>query len=198
MPSSLSKTRKQIAKKRNGEVNALHEKSRDSLRLHKAGVRDLRLQKLAEARSKKEQPIGVFGPSQGQSVTNTDALTVDRVAFFQERLKGRDDSPVDVATAQQFVEEFIRQYDEEYDSLKKTRRPGRPGSAREDLLKMKIAALRTEFKNGFVIPDIIKEENAKLLVQWEGSWARLTTLPWIKMSSAGSVRQADFPNKGIN
>lgn len=59
MPTSLAKTRKQIAKKRNGEVNALHEKSRDSLRLHKAGVRDLRLQRLSDARSKREQPIGI-------------------------------------------------------------------------------------------------------------------------------------------
>lgn len=59
MPSTLHKTRKQISKKRNGEVNALHEKSRDSLRLHKAGVRDQRLEKLAAARNKREQPIGM-------------------------------------------------------------------------------------------------------------------------------------------
>lgn len=57
MPSSLQKTRKQIAKKRNGEVNTLHAKSRDSLRLHKASVRDQRLEKLAAAREKREQPI---------------------------------------------------------------------------------------------------------------------------------------------
>lgn len=59
MPSTLSKTRKQISKKRNGVVNALHEKSRDSLRLHKAGVRDQRIEKLAAARSRKEQPLGM-------------------------------------------------------------------------------------------------------------------------------------------
>jgi translation machinery-associated protein 16 len=61
MPTTLQKTRKHIAKKRNGVPNALHEKSRDSLRLHKAGVRDQRLEKLAAARSKKEQPIGEHG-----------------------------------------------------------------------------------------------------------------------------------------
>ncbi|KAJ9425075.1 TMA16-like protein [Fusarium oxysporum] len=74
MPTTLHKTRKQISKKRNGVVNALHEKSRDSMRLHKAGVRDQRIEKLAAARSKKEQPL------------------VDRVAFFQQalRLKDRD------------------------------------------------------------------------------------------------------------
>lgn len=58
MGSTLQKTKKQISKKRNGVPNALHEKSRDSLRLHKASVRDQRLDKLAAARTKKEQPIG--------------------------------------------------------------------------------------------------------------------------------------------
>lgn len=60
MPTTLKKTRKIIAKKRGGEVNALHAKSRDSMRLHKAGVRDQRLEKLAAARGKREQPIGMF------------------------------------------------------------------------------------------------------------------------------------------
>ena len=44
---------------------------------------------------------------------------------------------------------FIHQYDEEYDGLKKARRPGRPATAREDLLKLKIAALEKEYQTGF-------------------------------------------------
>lgn len=60
MPSTLDKTRKHISKKRNGVINALHVKSRDSMRLHKAGIRDQRLEKLASARSKREQPICEF------------------------------------------------------------------------------------------------------------------------------------------
>jgi hypothetical protein len=59
MPSTLQKTRKQISKKRGGEVNALHAKSRDSMRLNKAGIRDQRLGKLASSRGKREQPIGM-------------------------------------------------------------------------------------------------------------------------------------------
>lgn len=58
MPTSLHKTRKIIAKKRGGEVNALHAKSRDSKRLRMAHARDIRLEKLANARSKREEPIG--------------------------------------------------------------------------------------------------------------------------------------------
>lgn len=44
---------------------------------------------------------------------------------------------------------FVHQYDEEYSDAKKLRRPGRPASVREDLLRMKIEALETEYKNGF-------------------------------------------------
>lgn len=44
---------------------------------------------------------------------------------------------------------FVHQYDEEYDAVKKTRRPGRPASAREDLLKIKIVALEKEYRDGF-------------------------------------------------
>lgn len=57
MPKSLVKTRKQIAKKRNGTIDALHQFSRDSKRLHKAQVRDDRLEKLAAARKKHDQPL---------------------------------------------------------------------------------------------------------------------------------------------
>ncbi|POR33368.1 Translation machinery-associated protein 16 [Tolypocladium paradoxum] len=180
MPNSLSKTRKHIAKKRGGEVNALHAKSRDSQRLHKAGVRDQRLEKLAAARYKKEQPIA------------------DRVAFFQDSLNEKGNTPLDVGTIQLLIHTFVHQYDEEYDTLKKARRPGRPGSAREDLLKMKISALETEYQRGFILPDVMKEESVKLLEDWEGSWSKLSALPWIKVSSYGQVRQADFPSKGIN
>jgi hypothetical protein len=56
MPKSLEKTRKRIAKKRNGNV-VLHEFSRDTKKLHKAQVRDERLEKLAAARKKHDQPL---------------------------------------------------------------------------------------------------------------------------------------------
>lgn len=46
---------------------------------------------------------------------------------------------------------FVHQYDDEYESVKKTRRAGRPASAREDLLKMKVDALEKEYQNGFCL-----------------------------------------------
>lgn len=44
---------------------------------------------------------------------------------------------------------FVNQYDKEYEEVKKSRRPGRGASAKEDLLKLKISTLKREHQNGF-------------------------------------------------
>jgi hypothetical protein len=44
---------------------------------------------------------------------------------------------------------FVHKHDEEFNALKKERRPGRPASTREDLLRIKIAADEKEYENGF-------------------------------------------------
>ncbi|KAG7419335.1 translation machinery-associated protein 16 [Fusarium sp. MPI-SDFR-AT-0072] len=183
MPTTLHKTRKQISKKRNGVVNALHEKSRDSMRLHKAGVRDQRIEKLAAARSKKEQPL------------------VDRVAFFQQalRLKDRDNKGApEIDEVQRMIHSFVHQYDEEYNETKKARRPGRPASVKEDLLKAKINILEEEYKSGFVMPNLLDNVNVNALHLWEGSWSYLTQLKWVKVNSEGQVRPTSFPSGGTN
>jgi translation machinery-associated protein 16 len=48
-----------------------------------------------------------------------------------------------------FIFSFVHQYDEELSDLKKARRPGRPASAKEDLLKVKINTLEKEHETGF-------------------------------------------------
>ncbi|PON30430.1 hypothetical protein TGAM01_v200870 [Trichoderma gamsii] len=180
MPNTLQKVRKQISKKRGGDINALHEKSRNSMRLHKAGVRDQRLEKLAAARSKREQPI------------------VERVTFFQQNVREQGAEPLEVAAIQALIHTFVHQYDEEYDAAKKTRRAGRPASTKEDLLRIKIAALEEEYTKGFLLPDVTSAENVKLLDGWEGSWVYLTTIPWIKVTNTGNVRKSEPPSKALN
>ena len=60
--SSYEKTRKHIQKKRHGNIEALHEFSRDSRRLHRASVRDQKIDKLAANRGKREQPMCLSSP----------------------------------------------------------------------------------------------------------------------------------------
>lgn len=101
--------------------------------------------------------------------------------------------------------------------MKKTRRAGRPASTKEDLLRIKIAALEEEYTKGFcrlfpfisttgksrtnivvVLPDVTSAENVKLLDGWEGSWVYLTTIPWIKVTNTGNVRKSEPPSKALN
>jgi len=98
MPKTLERTRKQIAKKRPGGIGPLHHGSRDAKRLHKAQVRDERLEKIAATRRKQEQPLGkVLWLSQTPRTslrTPTDSALppVDRVRYFQTatRDNGKD------------------------------------------------------------------------------------------------------------
>lgn len=82
--------------------------------------------------------------------------------------------------------------------MKKARRPGRPASAREDLLKMKIDAWKTEYDQGFCIPDVMDAENLELVKSWEGTWTKITSMTFIKVTSSGQSRKTDFPSKGLN
>jgi len=180
MPKTLEKTRKQIAKKRQNAIGALHRGSRDSRRLHKALVRDDRLEKMAAARRKQEQPY------------------IDRVKHFQDivRKNGRLTlSPEDI---QDRIKDFVHKVREELDEVKKTRRPGRPPSTREDLLKMRAGALEKEYQDGFLIPDLASMQNISRLDSWEGPWSYLTTLSWTRVSASGVVRPSSFPPNGEN
>ncbi|KAH7369813.1 translation machinery-associated protein 16 [Rhexocercosporidium sp. MPI-PUGE-AT-0058] len=174
MPKSLEKTRKKIAKKK-GNITALHENSRDSQRLRRALMRDDKLIKVASARRKNDKPL------------------VQRAAYFQEAIRANDGKALDLDTVQNLIKSFVHQNDEEFNELKKDRRPGRPASTREDLLRIKIATDEKEYENGFYLTD---ENNVIFLDRWEGSWSYLSTLKWVRISSSGVIQESKFPPKG--
>ncbi|KUI58266.1 Translation machinery-associated protein 16 [Cytospora mali] len=175
MPKTLEKTRKQIAKKRNGTIDALHIYSRDSKRLHKAQVRDERLEKLASVRKKHDQPL------------------IHRISFFQKAARENEKAVFEMDKIQSLINQYVHQYDEEMDALRKTRRAGRPASAKEDLLKMKIDGLVKEQQNGFYLPDITKQANIDLLDRWEGAWSFLGSMSYVRISKDGTVKPTSFP-----
>ncbi|KAI0096740.1 translation machinery-associated protein 16 [Nemania sp. FL0031] len=177
MPKTLERTRKAIAKKK-GAVDALHQYSRDSKRLHRAQVRDEKLEKIAAARRKKDQPY------------------IERTAFFKEALMQNGGQPLSLDTIQELIKTYVHQYDEELEEVKKARRPGQPAKAKEDLLKVKIAHLQKEYQNGFLLPVLETQENAALVQKWEGSWSYLTTFKWARIRSDGTMNPATFPPKG--
>lgn len=178
MPSTLEKARKHITKKKGADASgALHQFSRDSKRLQTAQIRDERLEKLARSRKKRDKPL------------------LERVAFFQEVSRANGGKALEMATIQSKIHEFVHQYDEEYEQQRKARRPGRPASAREDLLKVTIKGLETEYEKGFYVPDLTDEVNISELDRWEGSWAYLSNLKWVKITKTGDARPSSFPPK---
>lgn len=55
MPKSLSKVQKKLSKKK-GNISSLHENSRDAQKLRRAEARSEKLERLAAARAKANQP----------------------------------------------------------------------------------------------------------------------------------------------
>lgn len=175
MAKTLEKTRKQIAKKKGGSIDVLHANSRNAKRLHKAKVRDERLEKLADSRKKQDKPL------------------LRRVSHFRNVVSENGNKPLDLEVVRAKINDYVHQFDEELEEAKKARRPGRPASTKEDLLMMKVAALKKEQEDGFYIPDLTTEKTVHLLERWEGSWAFLSNIDWVKISGTGSARAAKFP-----
>ena len=89
MAKALHKVQKQIAKKRGGKPNSLHQHSRDSQRLRTAGAREDKLAKLGALAANSNRKYGEHQPSKRATYVLIERLgVVDRVAFFQSALAG--------------------------------------------------------------------------------------------------------------
>jgi hypothetical protein len=74
---------------------------------------------------------------------------VNRVSTFHELIQENDGKPLPLDDVKSHIATFVHQFDEEAARLKKERRPGRPPSTKEDLLKMKMEGLAKEWEVGF-------------------------------------------------
>ena len=94
------------------------------------------------------------------------------------------------------VKSYIRRDDDEVLRLEKERRPGRPTSNCEDLLKQRITMEEREYQSGFWVPDIMDSENVVNLQGWNGDWGSLSPITFIRISKDGTKRSSSFPPKG--
>ncbi|PGH16578.1 hypothetical protein AJ79_01684 [Helicocarpus griseus UAMH5409] len=178
MPRNLNKVQKQISKKR-GKVDALHENSRDSKRLRRAGVREDKLTRAAAVTMRGRQ------------------IFIDRVQFFQENIA---DPPVRFSDEDvvQLITRFIARNQPELDELHKERRPGRPPVKREEVLREKMDAENKEFESGFWLPDMTDEENLRKLAAWNGEWSSMSTLRFVRVSRGAGKKESSFPPRGLS
>lgn len=90
---------------------------------------------------------------------------------------------------------YITRDDEEVAKLRAERRPGRPSSTREDLLKQRIDTESREYDSGFWIPDMEDSDNIARLENWMGDWTSLSTLTFVRLGRDGKKRTSTFPPK---
>ena len=218
MPKSFAKVQKKISKKR-GNTSSLNENSRDAQKLRRAGARDDKLARLSVARAKVNQPHstlwhswslrypvlrvrrmlmlmlhstkGSFLPASDTRNSNTGAFV--RCTGSHPKVRTAPLNPMGVAT--QTVASYIARDYEELARLRAERRPGRPSSTREDLLKRRIDTENREYDTGFWIPDMEDAENIGRLESWMGDWTSLSTLTYVRLSRDGKKRSSTFPPK---
>ncbi|KAG8529295.1 uncharacterized protein KY384_005930 [Bacidia gigantensis] len=171
MPKSLAKVQSKVIKKK-GRNAALHEKSRDSQKLRRASARVEKLERTAAARAKTIQPLPFF----------QDAVMNATPLFDIELIHG-------------LIQRFLSRSDDTLAEVEARRRPGRPSSTHEDLLKLRMAVEDKEYNSGFWMPDMTDSENVQRLQAWNGEWAHLNTLQYISVSRAGQTNTARWPPK---
>jgi translation machinery-associated protein 16 len=122
---------------------------------------------------------------------------VERIEFFQSAAKEQT-SIFALPEIQVLIEQYIRRYDEELAALKAERRPGRPPSTREDLLKQKQATEMGEYKSGYWLPDLEDVVNLQVLKEWDGKWTSLHKLKYVRIAADGAKKESMFPPKGMS
>ncbi|KAL1620419.1 translation machinery-associated protein 16 [Diplodia seriata] len=119
-----------------------------------------------------------------------------------ERNKQNQPTPpetFDASSLQSAILAYLARTDDELAALKAARRPGRPPTAREQLLDQRVAVERKEFENsGFYCPDVRDAATVEKLRAWDGEWVGCNALKFVRVTKAGEVRDSVWPPNGMS
>jgi len=178
MPSSLNKVQKHVNKKKPGaKSHALHENSRDAMRLRRASGRDDKVSRVQALREKANDKFLL------------------RVSFLQSELSSAT-TVLSVPETQALIEKLLARNNDALAEEKAQRRPGRPASTRQGVLEQLMKEERNEYEGGFWVPDLRAEETVETLAKWGGHWNGLANMKFVRIDSEGRVRESAFPPKG--
>jgi translation machinery-associated protein 16 len=174
MPSKLNKIQKLVTKKKGKGAKALHENSRDALRIRKASIRDDRVNR--EHRIRK----------------GANEQWLNRVAWFKDHLPDTL-HPFEKAELQAAAEEYLTHMDEEINQLQAERRSGRPATTRQQVLELAKDAEKKEYVSGLWVPNLQDEQTLIKLDAWQYDWLSLSNMGFVRIDSEGLVKEAQFP-----
>ncbi|KAI4722846.1 hypothetical protein E4T48_00969 [Aureobasidium sp. EXF-10727] len=176
MPSKFAKVQKQVSKKKGGAL-ALHEDSRDALRLRSAVARDDRVARLGAVREKLND------------------VYLNRIVFFQDEIPDPL-RPLTDDEVHHVIAKYLGREDEALAALKAERRPGRPKSTKQTILEQQQDQEQKEYESGLWIPDMQNEATLTKLRNWKGEWIALSPLTYVRVDKSGSKKESAFPPKG--
>jgi translation machinery-associated protein 16 len=117
---------------------------------------------------------------------------VERVQFFKERA-----AKMEWDGLKQLVDDCIGRNSKELLELRENKREGRPPTSREQALAQSMDQEKAEFVGGFWVPDLTDEANVEALKHWNGEWAALSIIKFVRLTRDGEIKPASsFPNKG--
>lgn len=174
MPFKLSKIQKLVTKKKGANSKALHENSRDALRIRKASMRDDRVNRKHKV----------------QKGANEQWL--NRIAWFKDHLPDTL-HPFTKEEFQATVEEYLTHMDEEINQLQSERRSGRPATTRQQLLELAKDGEKKEYHSGLWVPNLQDEQTLLKLDTWEYDWLSLANMNFVRVDDEGIIKESVFP-----
>lgn len=224
MPVNLNKVQKKIIKKKGKD--AIHENSRDSKIIKRAGGREEKLAKAAHVTMKTRQGYSMCHHVQGDRggfFADSVVKTVNRVDFFKEQL------PEDDATFVAMSDEdllnatllyvfpiylfhpdgketklgdsprYMSRLDEEITQLESEQRKNRPPVKRlVDLREAKQNEQRELESGGFWVPDLTDGVSVKRIRGWNGEWSALSAIKFVRLLKSGIKKPSAFPPRGLS
>lgn len=161
---SLSKVQKKVSSR----DNVIHPRSRNSKQIARATLRQEKLNKKQAARN------DVHGSKIWRFQFFQHIVNLDRIqAQKQENPSPKKYTVDDLRT---YVDLFLSTDLKEIEKLQSERRPGRPSSSRQDKLQLKIDSEQSEYKSGFLVPDLTDESCVEALTNWKGDLGGLNAI----------------------
>lgn len=97
------------------------------------------------------------------------ADTSTRLLFFSQTAKQTPEKlSWTVDEIKEITEVYLARDDDELEALKKSRRPGRPSSSKQDMLQMRTDKEQHEYKTGYMVPHLGDEETVRALKTYNG------------------------------
>lgn len=149
------------------------------------------------------------------AIVRSNLQLVERIKYFHDIVQTVEE-PLSDAQLAEMIQKYVHYHgfslrdsrltcyrcihrdQEEIVQLKSERRKGRPPTRREELLSQRTETEEKEFKTGFWLPDMGDADVLHALKHWNGIWAGLSSVKFIRITQEGAKQASTFPPKGMS